>query len=193
MHALHNAIKAHASAMDAAAGRLRWGIVQSVNATGSEARVMLQPEGVLSGWLPILSQSTGAGWGFHFPLALGAQVAVAADLGQAEHGVILGASWNNVDTPPMVPAAIGGDPVAAQAGKEIVAVGPAGQVLRFCADGSFYVQGPVNLMGNLTIMGNVTATGSIVAGQGGGDQVSLQTHKHPTAAMGGPSSPTPNT
>ena len=44
-----------------------------------------------------------------------------------------------------------------------------------------------------TINGALTATGNITAGTGTGDQVSLQTHKHPTAATGSPSSPTPGT
>lgn len=39
----------------------------------------------------------------------------------------------------------------------------------------------------------ISTTGSVVAGAGGGDQVTLQTHKHPTAATGAPSSPTPGT
>ncbi len=45
----------------------------------------------------------------------------------------------------------------------------------------------------LTVTGNITATGSITAGQGGADQVGLQTHEHPTAATGSPSPPTPGT
>jgi hypothetical protein len=43
----------------------------------------------------------------------------------------------------------------------------------------------------LAVAGAITATGNITAGQGSGDQVTLQTHKHPTAATGSPSSPTP--
>jgi hypothetical protein len=45
----------------------------------------------------------------------------------------------------------------------------------------------------LVVNGAITATGNITAGQGGADQVGLQTHKHPTAATGSPSSPTPGT
>lgn len=41
----------------------------------------------------------------------------------------------------------------------------------------------------LTVTGNISATGSIIAGQGGADQVGLQTHVHP--ANGSP--PTPGT
>lgn len=41
--------------------------------------------------------------------------------------------------------------------------------------------------------GNLTTAGSIQAGTGTGDAVGLQTHKHPTAAVGVPSAPTPGT
>lgn len=46
---------------------------------------------------------------------------------------------------------------------------------------------------NLAVVGSITATQNITAGQGGADQVTLQGHKHPTAATGSPSSPTPGT
>ncbi len=49
------------------------------------------------------------------------------------------------------------------------------------------------LTGNVAVTGNITATGTITAGQGGVDQVGLQTHQHPTAALGSPSAPTPGT
>jgi hypothetical protein len=51
----------------------------------------------------------------------------------------------------------------------------------------------VRLNGNLEVHGDITATGSVTAGQGSGDQIGLQSHKHPTAASGPPSSPTPGT
>ena len=41
--------------------------------------------------------------------------------------------------------------------------------------------------------GTVTSTGDQVAGFGTGDQVAQLTHKHPTAELGSPSSPTPGT
>lgn len=54
--------------------------------------------------------------------------------------------------------------------------------------------GNVNITApTVAVTGNITATGSIIAGSGGGDQVNVQTHKHPTAALGAPSAPTPGT
>lgn len=59
---------------------------------------------------------------------------------------------------------------------------------------AFNVTAPtINLTGSVVVTGAITATGNITGGQGGADQVGLQTHKHPTAATGAPSSPTPGT
>ena len=58
-----NIVKAHAAALDRAQGQPRFGLVASVDPQRYAVRVSLQPEGVLSGWLPVLSQWVGAGWG----------------------------------------------------------------------------------------------------------------------------------
>jgi hypothetical protein len=47
--------------------------------------------------------------------------------------------------------------------------------------------------GTLAVTGNITATGSIVAGQGGGDQVGLQTHVHVDPQGGNTAPPTAGT
>jgi hypothetical protein len=55
--------------------------------------------------------------------------------------------------------------------------------------GKTFVFDSAGLHGNA----DIKTSGSVVAGNGGGDQVTLQTHKHPTAATGAPSSPTAGT
>jgi hypothetical protein len=55
--------------------------------------------------------------------------------------------------------------------------------------GKSFVFDSAGLHGNA----DIKTSGSVVAGNGGGDQVTLQTHKHPTAATGSPSSPTAGT
>ncbi len=59
-----NALKAQAGALDQFVGQPRFGIVTSVDPSSATARVQLQPEGVLTGWLPVLSAWVGAGWGW---------------------------------------------------------------------------------------------------------------------------------
>ena len=39
--------------------------------------------------------------------------------------------------------------------------------------------GGIAMSGNVTLTGNLTVTGSVTAGAGGGDQVTLQQHRHP--------------
>ena len=48
---------------------------------------------------------------------------------------------------------------------------------------------PVTINGNLLVTGNVTVNGTVIAGDGGADQVGLQTHTHP----GNNQPPTPGT
>lgn len=98
-----NALKAHAGAMDQAQGRPRFGIVSSVDPNSYTARVMLQPENVLTGWLPVLSPWSGAGWGMVCPPSPGDQVLVLPQDGDAEHGVIVGRSFSATAQPPTGP------------------------------------------------------------------------------------------
>ena len=58
-------------------------------------------------------------------------------------------------------------------------------------DGNTFVE--IASGGIVNIKGDLRVTGAVIAGYGGGDQVALQTHKHPTAGTGAPSSPTPGT
>ena len=53
MERLLNVIKQYAGGLDQGGGQPRFGIVTSVNPAAATARVTLQPEGVLSGWLPV--------------------------------------------------------------------------------------------------------------------------------------------
>ena len=53
MDNLLNALKAQGAAQDQAGGAPRFGIVTSVDPSTATARVTLQPEGVLTGWLPL--------------------------------------------------------------------------------------------------------------------------------------------
>ena len=99
-----NMVKAQAGGLDGLAGVARFGLVSSFDPDAYAAKVLIQPENVLSGWLPIVSAWVGAGWGLAAPLMPGAQVLVIAQEGDAEHGVIIGAVWSTVDLPLAAPA-----------------------------------------------------------------------------------------
>ena len=57
MDQLRNMIKAHAGGLDGLAGTLRFGLVASFDPVAYAAKVLIQPENVLSGWLPVMSLS----------------------------------------------------------------------------------------------------------------------------------------
>lgn len=96
---LVNAIKRHTAAQIAQIGQTRMATVASVNPSNYTARVMIQPEGVLSGWLPIMAHQIGSGWGLVSPPMPGEQVVVQPTEGASEHGIIIGRVFST-DTPP---------------------------------------------------------------------------------------------
>ena len=95
-----NALKAQAAGMEQRIGQPRFGVVSSVDPARATARVVLQPEGVLSGWLPVLSPWIGAGWGMVCPPSPGDQVLVLWQEGEAEHGVIVGRAFSDTQAAP---------------------------------------------------------------------------------------------
>lgn len=145
-----NALKAQSGALDQGQGQARFGLVTSVDPTSYTARVALQPEGVITGWLPILSTWVGGGWGFVSPPMPGQQVLVLAQEGDAEHGVIAGAAYSNAALPPQAPVG------------ELWLVHQSGTFLKLHNDGT--VEGNAarwNFTGDLYLTGNIVTTGNI--------------------------------
>jgi len=140
-----NLVKGVAGGMDGLAGAARFGLVASFDPAAYAARVLIQPENVLSGWLPVLSTWVGAGWGLAAPLTPGAQVLVIAQEGDSEQGVIIGAVWSAVDTPMAAPAG------------ELWLQHQSGSFIKLHNDGSIALQAPqVNVTGNLVVTGDIS-------------------------------------
>lgn len=147
---LLNALKSQAAALDAATAQPRFGVVSSVDPTTYTARVLLQPEGILSGWLPILSAWSGSGWGLVCPPSPGQQVLVIAQEGEAEHGVILGTAFSQSSAPPSAPSG------------EFWLVHESGSSIKLLGNGSIAAQATeFTLNGNIQVTGNLTVTGTI--------------------------------
>jgi uncharacterized protein involved in type VI secretion and phage assembly len=134
---LSNAIKAHAANLDTAAAQAKFGIVASVNGQTQAARVVMQPDGVLSGWLPFLSPWTGSGWGIVCPLSPGDQVFVVPQEGDIEQGVIVGRAYSTAQRPPQAPSG------------EFWIVHQSGSSLKLCNDGTVRVAGDLHVQGNV--------------------------------------------
>ena len=97
-------MKGQANQLDQGYAQPRIGLVSSVDPTTYTVRVTLQPEGILSGWLPTASSWVGNGWGFACCPNIGDQVIVIAQEGNADHGIVVGRLWSNQATPPDSPA-----------------------------------------------------------------------------------------
>lgn len=162
MDSFLNVVKAQASALDQSAGQPRLGVVSSVDPVAYTARVLLQPEGILSGWLPVLSSWIGAGWGLACPPSPGDQVLVLPQEGDAEHGIIAGRLWSATQAPPPAPSG------------ELWLVHKSGSFVKLVNDGS--VAGSATawvLTGDVHVNGSVVVSGDVVAGG-----ISLNSHKH---------------
>ncbi|HTW27876.1 MAG TPA: phage baseplate assembly protein V [Acetobacteraceae bacterium] len=169
MDRLLNALKQHSGALDQSQAQPRFGIVASVDPTTQTARVTLQPEGVLSGWLPILSPWVGSGWGMVAPPTPGDQVLVVAQEGDAEHGVIVGRAFSNTAMPPSAPSG------------ELWLVHQSGSFIKLANDGT------VRIQGDLWVQGNINDT------KGSLDRLRqhYDEHTHPNGVGGETGLPTP--
>ncbi|MDA8252626.1 MAG: phage baseplate assembly protein V [Rhodospirillales bacterium] len=137
MQRFFNALKAQATALDAAHGRPRFATVVSVDPTRHAARVALQPEGVVTGWLPVISPLVGAGWGIAVPPVPGQQVLVLPQDGDGEHGIIVGGAWSDAAPTP-------GAPVG-----ELWLVHQSGSFVKLQNDGTVRVNGDLHVNGDV--------------------------------------------
>lgn len=137
MDNLLNALKGQGANQDQTGGAPRFGIVSSVDAASATARVTLQPEGVLTGWLPLLTPWTGSGWGLACPPSPGDQVLVLPQEGDAEHGLIVAASWSAQTSPPPAPSG------------EFWLVHKSGSFLKLQNDGTVQVHGDLHVAGDV--------------------------------------------
>ena len=207
MDAMLAALKRHVGAMLDAIPQPRWGLVQSVDPSRPAVKVLLQPEGVLSGWIPVAQSSAGAGLTVLSPIVPGVQAFLVPESGaRGADYVATGFSHSDTAQPPKVPNTNGSggipnaSPVAWNASEYLVVAN--GSVMRLCANGDIYlhpgsgtvnIDGKLNVNGNVAITGTVTATGNIT-GFLGGNYVDLF-HTHGGVISGGDqtSTPTPGT
>jgi phage baseplate assembly protein V len=162
MNRFLNAIKASASAMDQATAQPRFATVTSVDPTRPAVRVRLQPEGVITGWLPILAPWVGAGWGLACPPAPGDQVFVLAQEGDSEHGVVIGRAWSDSARTPEAPVG------------ELWLVHANGAFIKLANDGTIRTQGDIHHTGNLFVTGDIVAEQDIHANQNIAADISIR-------------------
>ena len=177
MDQLWNMIKAGAGGLDGLTGTVRFGLISSFDPASYSAKVMIQPENVLSGWLPIMSSWVGNGWGLAAPLPPGTQVVILAQEGDAEQGVIAGAVWSSVDKPLSAPAG------------ELWLQHQTGSFVKLQSDGTIRLSAStVYVQGNLVVSGDVSdqsgAHGTLASFRNAYDQ---HVHQAPGGTTGLPS------
>ena len=84
MRGLLNVMRAQAALASGEKSSVRLGIVDSYDAVNYCAKVRLQPQDILSGWLPVTSQWVGNGWGLFSPPNIGDLVEIHFQEGSFE-------------------------------------------------------------------------------------------------------------
>jgi phage baseplate assembly protein V len=116
---------------------VKFAIVTSVNSENATVRVTIQPEGVLSGWLPILSHWIGNGWGMVCPPTPGDQVVLVPQEGDVEQGVVIGRVFSTKQKAPNAP------------GGEFWLLHQSGSFLKLCNDGTIRAKGDLHVDGDV--------------------------------------------
>ena len=171
MDSFLNHIRGQSAQLDQSWAQPRLAVVSSVNPTLASVRVMIQPENVLSGWLPIGSAWVGAGWGLCCLPSPGEQVLVLWQEGDPEHGIVVSRLWSKSALPPNAPVG------------EFWLVHKSGSSLKLKNDGSITSSAATWVHdGNLNVRGDISDNHGSMADL----RAHYNVHVHP------PSSVTPN-
>ena len=171
-----NAMKAQATALDRSQAQPRYGIVSSVDPAAYTVRVLLQPESVLTGWLPVLSCWVGNGWGMTCLPLPGQPVLVLAQEGAADHGMVIAAGFSDATRPPE--NNVGEFSLRHKSGSSITLAN----------------DGTVRIIGDMYVAGSVHASAMVSDGTGtlNGLRQHHNIHMHTGVQRGGALSDIPN-
>jgi phage baseplate assembly protein V len=165
---LINAMRGVAAAQVGSIGQPRFGTVTSVDPTNHTAKVMLHPDEILTGWLPVMSSFAGNGWGISCAPSPGNQVMVLPQDGDGEHGVIAGVVYSDQHRPPggasgelWITHASGSRIKLTNDGKVSIH-DAAGNGADFTNDGTVSLTGQVKMNNNVSINGTLSVTGAIL-------------------------------
>lgn len=166
-------MRGHAESVVSQIAQDQMGIVESYDPSSAAVKVLIQPDGVLSGWIP-LGVGAAGGTTFNIVPNIGDQVMIHNVQGDGENYVVSHSVHSNTDVPPNATAT--GQP--AQAGDFHMKNSAGAEVYIPAGSNTIHLSGAVMIQGNVSIIGNLTVTGTITAGSGGADSVTLQAHTH---------------
>lgn len=115
----------------------RLGLVSSSNPSTGTVRVVIQPDGILTGWLPVATQKAGDGWGIYCPLGVGDQVLVVPRDGDVNAGIVVGSLFSRKAPPPDASS------------DEIVISHKSGASIRLSDNGQIRMTGDLHVSGDI--------------------------------------------
>lgn len=166
MNGMRNQMLLAAQMANAGRASTRIGVVTSFDPGSYSAVVKLQPEGSLTGWLPIVSPWVGNGWGLFSPPSIRDLVEVQFQEDNIEAGFVCQRFYNDADRP-----------LSVESG-EFWLVHQSGSLLKFHNDGTVNLvaagtltssapqwnhTGPVNITGTLHATDNITTDKNVTA------------------------------
>ncbi len=201
MNGMTNIMRREAMRTMSQTANVRIGTVTGYDPNNYAAKVLIQPEGYETGFLPITTPWSGNGWGMFCPPSSGDVVDVHFQEGGKLAGFIALRHYGDVLRPLGVPSGefwlvdklgnsfkFSGGKVLVNGATEIDVTAPA---LNITCSTAVNVTAPnMNLTGNLNVTGNITATGDIGdLSDGSGTMANLRAaydaHKHPGVQAGG--------
>ena len=179
MQGMLNAMRQQAAQVAGERASTRLGNISSYDPANHAVRVQLQPEGNVTGWIPLLTPWSGNGWGMFCAPTVGDMVEVQFQEADHDAAMCCLRLYNDQNRPLTVPS--GEFWVVHKSGAffKLLTSGAAtfsdahGATVTLNGDGSITSAattwnhtGPVNITGNVAITGTETVTGKIT-GQGG--------------------------
>ncbi|PZP48554.1 MAG: hypothetical protein DI601_00255 [Azospirillum brasilense] len=161
------------AAQDAEQGQPRLATVASVDPDTYSVRVELEPEGILSPWLPVGAAALGNGVALVTPPSPGDQVVVVPQEGSSDHLIVVGrvaSTKHPVPTSPVTGKTVQpGEVGIVVPGVFVHLIKDAVHVHASRVD----IVGDVKIRGDVAVEGGITATEDVTAGS-----VSLRQHRH---------------
>lgn len=151
MNHLQNQQRMTAQLAGQGGGTTRLGALANYDPNTMTATVMLLPEQVLTGYLPIKALQVGSGWGIVAAPNAGDAVVVEFQEGDSSAGVITGFLFNDLSRPPAAPAG------------EVWIVRKDGGFIKLTNDGKISINGHAEIdmtapTLNITVSGNATVS-----------------------------------
>lgn len=151
--ALMNAVMRRVERAIASVGQDRHATVASVNPNNHSVRVLIQPEGILTGWIPCGSVAVGPA-AMVCPPSTGDQVIVSPSEGDADTWRVTGRVFDSTNPPQ--PGPVTKQPV--QPGE--LGLFTAAGYLHMLANGNVYVGQDLYVQRNLIVDGAISVTGT---------------------------------